>query len=238
MSMNDVTAFDILALVWFLVCWIGFGQFSRWRAKSTPSLVTALREFRSRWMERICAREQHQADATLLSNLLRGALFFASTTIFILAGLVALLGTAQRVTEVVSQLPFSAPFSLWVWEIKVLILIYLFIYAFFKFSWSAWQYNALSIVVGAAPGPAAGSDTINAHIRTASRVAALAGESFNDAIRTYYFAMAVVSWFLHPVLLMVTTTWVTCVVYRREFASMTLAALRAEHEGTRPAVPE
>ncbi|MGQ0676333.1 MAG: DUF599 domain-containing protein [Rhodospirillales bacterium] len=238
MSLADITILDIVALIWFLACWVGYGQFAQRRSRSTPSLVTALRVFRGRWMERICAREQHQADATLLSNLLRGALFFASTTIFILAGLVALLGTAQRVTEVVSQLPFTAPFSLWLWEIKVLILIYIFVYAFFKFTWSAWQYNALSIVVGAAPGPATNPGAVAAYIKAASRVAALAGGSFNDAIRTYYFSMAVVTWFLHPVLLIATTTWVTYVVYRREFASPALAALLLAAEPVKPAKPD
>jgi len=237
MSLSDFTVLDIAALVWFLVCWIGFGRYSQWRARSTPSLVTALRVFRGRWIERLCSREQHQSDATLLSNLLRGAIFFASTTIFILAGLVALLGTAHRVTEVVSQLPFTAPFSLWLWELKVLILIYIFVYAFFKFSWSAWQYNALSIVVGAAPGTAAKPEVVGSYIETASRIAALAGESFNDAIRTYYLSMAVVTWFLHPILLIVATTWVTCVVYRREFASPTLAALCAGMGPDKPATP-
>lgn len=98
-------------------------------------------------------RTTEQADATFLGNLLPGALFFASTTIFILGGLVVLLGTTQRVTKLVAQLPFSTPFSVWLWEIKVLLLIYVFVYAFFKFSWSAWLYNEFSIIVGAAPSP-------------------------------------------------------------------------------------
>jgi uncharacterized membrane protein len=85
---------------------------------------------------------------------------------------------------------------------------------------------ALSIVIGAAPGPADKPEIVGPYIEAASRVAALAGESFNNAIRTYYFSLAIVTWFLHPLLLVVATTWVTCVVYRREFASPTLAALR------------
>jgi uncharacterized membrane protein len=135
------------------------------------------------------------------------------------------MGTAPRVTEVVSQLPFSTPFSAWLWEAKVLILIYIFIYAFFKFSWSAWQYNALSIVVGAAPDVDESGECTQRYIEAASRLAALAGESFNRAIRAYYFSMAAVTWFLHPLALILTTTWVTCVLYRREFRSPTLAAL-------------
>lgn len=180
---------------------------------------------RRHWMERVCHRENHQSDATILGNLLRGALFFATTTIFILGGLVALLGTTQRVIEVVSQLPFTGSFPVWLWELKALILIYIFVYAFFKFTWSAWQYNALSIIVGAAPGPTAEPETAARYIDSASRMAALAGESFNHAIRAYYFSMAAMSWFLHPVALILVATLVTIVLYRREFASPTLTAL-------------
>ena len=178
-------------------------------------------------MEQVRVREQHQSDATILSNLLRGALFFASTSIFLLGGLVALLGTAQRVTEVFSQLPFTAPFSLWLWEMKVMMLIYIFVYAFFKFTWSAWQYNALSIVVGAAPGPSATPEAAAGYIEAATRVAGLAGESFNHGVRAYYFSMAAVAWFIHPLLFVAAVSCVTLVIYRREFASPTLAALLA-----------
>ena len=227
MSVTDFTILDGIALIWFLACWAGFGRFSKRQAASDVGLIPALRAFRVRWMERLCKREQHQADATLLGNLLRGALFFASTTVFILGGLVALLGTAPRITEVVRQLPFSPPFSVWVWEAKVLILIYVFIYAFFKFSWSAWQYNALSIVVGASPDPREPPEFTQRYIEAASGLAALAGESFNRAIRAYYFSMAAVTWFLHPLAMILTTTWVTYVLYRREFSSATLTALKA-----------
>ena len=225
MSLTDFTTLDVVALIWFLVCWVGFGQYSKRSARSRQNLIGAMRVYRELWMERMCAREQRQADATILTNLLRNALFFVSTTILILGGLVALLGTTQRVVEVVSRLPFTAPFALWVWEVKVLILIYLFIYAFFKFTWSAWQYNALSIIVGAAPKPPVDPQRAERYVELASCMAALAGESFNLAIRTYYYAMAVIGWFLHPLILMVTATWVTYVLYRREFASPTLSAL-------------
>lgn len=227
MRPSDLTIPDVLAFGYFLVCWIGFGRFSLWRARSTPGLVAALRVFRRRWMEGLCQRENHQADATILGNLVRGALFFASTTVFILGGLFALLGTAQKVIDVVAELPFTGPFSVWLWEAKALLLIYIFIYAFFKFTWSAWQYNALSIMVGAAPGPDVAPSVRAPYVASAADIAALAGESFNHGIRAYYFSMAAVTWFLHPLALVIAASWIAYVLYRREFASPTLDALLA-----------
>jgi uncharacterized membrane protein len=235
MNASDLTVFDVLAFGYFLVCWIGFGQFARWRAGSSHGLVAALRAFRRRWMERVCQRENHQADATVLGNLVRGALFFASTTVFILGGLFALLGTTQKVIDVVAELPFTGPFSVWVWEAKALLLIYIFIYAFFKFTWSAWQYNALSIILGAAPAPGATPSNSDSYIVSAAAIAALAGESFNHGIRAYYFSMAAVTWFLHPLAVVIAATWVAYVLYRREFASPTLDALLV-HAGSADAL--
>jgi uncharacterized protein DUF599 len=64
-----------------------------------------------------------QPDVAVLGNLVHGALFFASTSILILGGLFALLGTTQRVIEVVAELPFTGPFPVWLWEAKALLLI-------------------------------------------------------------------------------------------------------------------
>jgi uncharacterized membrane protein len=225
MSASDVTTFDCFALGYFLASWIGFGQFSQWRARAHPSLIGALRVFRQRWMERACQRENQQSDVAMLGNLVHGARFFASTTVLILGGLFALLGTTQKVIEVVAELPFTGPFAVWLWEAKALLLIYIFIYAFFKFIWSALQYNALSIIVGAAPDREATASARDPYIVSAANVAILAGESFNHGIRAYYFSMAAATWFLHPLALVIAATWVAYVLYRREFASPTLKAL-------------
>jgi hypothetical protein len=79
MSASDVTILDCFALGYFLASWIGFGQFSQWRARAHPSLIGALRVFRRRWMERACQRENQQSDVAVLGNLVHGARFFAST---------------------------------------------------------------------------------------------------------------------------------------------------------------
>jgi len=225
MNASDVTIFDGLALAYFLVCWIGFGRFSRWRARANPNLLGTLSVFRQRWMERACQRENQQSDVAVVGNLANGARFFASTTVLILGGLIALLGTTEKVIEVVAELPFTGPFAVWLWEAKALLLIYIFIYAFFKFTWSALQYNALSIIVGATPDHEAAASVREPYVTSAANIAILAGESFNHGIRAYHFSMAAVTWFLHPLALVIAASWVAYVLYRREFASPTLNAL-------------
>ena len=225
MTISGVTSLDFIALVWFLTCWLGYGRYATWLSRTRPSLVPAVLVFRRRWAERMCERENHQSDATILGNLLRGALFFASTTMFILGGLVALLGTTPKIIEVVSQLPFTGPFEVWFWEVKALILIGIYVYAFFKFTWSALQYNILSIVLGASPKPSADSQEHAHHVEIATQIAAMAGDSYNNGIRAYYFSIAPMAWFIHPLFLIAATAIVTFALYRREFHSPILSAL-------------
>lgn len=217
---------DLIAALVFVACWFGYGKIAAVFAHKRPGLIPAVQSFRRLWIARMAASDNHIADATLLANLLRGALFFASTTVFILGGLSALLGIAPKVADIVSQLPYSPSADPRLAEIKVLSLILLYIYAFFKFTWSAWQYNVLSIMVGAMPAHGAGEKLHPSYAEAATQVAALAGESYNAGIRAYYFSIPLMAWLVHPLLLLASTLAITAVIYRREFNSPMLRALQ------------
>ncbi len=122
--------------------------------------------------------------------------------------------------DVISHLPYSTPAEPWLLEVKALVLISVFVYAFFKFTWSAWQYNVLSIIVGASPTAAESEPTELAHyVENAANIAGLAGDSYNKGIRAYYFAFAVLAWFVDALMFLSVTLVVTLVLYRREFFS-------------------
>lgn len=224
--LDTLKILDIAAGIVFLISWLGFVFLANRINTERPSLISTMRHFRQRWIERMTERDNHIGDAALLSNLLRGALFFASTTVFILGGLVALLGTAAKVAEVIAQLPYAAAVDQRLAEVKALILILLYVYAFFKFTWSAWQYNVLAILVGAMPEVAAERETRMRYSEMCSKVLWLAGESYNNGIRAYYFSIPLMAWFIDPLLFLVTTIIITFVMYRREFHSPMLQALR------------
>ena len=61
---------------------------------------------------------------------------------------------------------------------------------------------------------------------SAGRVLGLAAETFNDGLRAYYFAFALVAWFVSPFAFMAATALVVFVLYRREFHSEVLRMLR------------
>ncbi|HWS11942.1 MAG TPA: DUF599 domain-containing protein [Rhodocyclaceae bacterium] len=215
---------DAFVLVWFVVCWAGYAAFAWHRSGTHPSLVVAMRVYRREWFRRMLGNENRIGDTAALNSLLGVSTFFASTSLLILGGLVALLGTTERVIEVVSNLPFTGHDSEVVWHIKIILMIGVFIYAFFKFTWSIRQFNFCGVLIGAAP-QSGQPDEHKDFVDTIVSIASFSEESFNHGLRAFYFALAVLSWFLHPWLFVAASALVVYVLYQREFRSKALHAL-------------
>ncbi len=56
-------------------------------------------------------RDNRMVDTQIIANLMRSASFFASTTMFIIAGLIAVLGARQQAMAVLAELPFAVASS-------------------------------------------------------------------------------------------------------------------------------
>ncbi|WP_018150321.1 DUF599 domain-containing protein [Leeia oryzae] len=222
----SLSLLDVLAVIWFFVCWIGYS----WLADRAPiarhGLIGASHTHRLAWAKSVMRRGLHVADAALVGNLMHSVSFYASTTIYVLAGLLALMGTVDKVMSFAADLPFMHEASRELWELKLLLLVSVFVVAYFKFTWSLRQFNFFSILLGATPPtdtPIAQSD------RYAERLAKLnsyAGDEFNSGIRAYYFGLAAIAWFIQPAAVFLTTSLVVFVLYRRDFASPALDAMR------------
>ncbi|PWK52869.1 DUF599 domain-containing protein [Pleionea mediterranea] len=222
-----LTPFDWIALGWFTLCWLGYAIFSHRQAKQVPTIATSLSDVRGIWMHRVLAREVRIGDVTALGILQRNVTFFASTTMFILAGLLTVLGATDQVIDLTNSLPFIAENTRASFEFKLLVLVFAFVYAFFRFSWSVRQYNFAIVMLGAAPEPDAPQDVQELFVVNANQILTRANDSFAHGLRAYSFAMAILSWFIHPVLFMIASSWVVAVLYRREFRSYTLKALKS-----------
>jgi uncharacterized membrane protein len=220
---------DYAALLWFFVASFGYVRFAGWKAQRAPSLLGAMNLYRRKWMERIVARENRIVDSSLISMLSNVATFLASTTVLILGGLVALLGTTEKAVDVMAELPFAVKGTHRLWEMKILLLMSVFGFAFFKFTWSLRQFNMLAILVGAAPSTGGEAREEEEFVARATDVSVYAGDNFNNGLRTYYFGLAALAWFLHPLLFAFTTALVVVILYLREFRSPTLETLVGIH---------
>jgi len=223
--MHPMPILDISAFLWFLVCWVGYTRYADRRARKHLTLMSVMHRYRLQWMHEMLHREVRIVDANVVMILARSATFLASTTIFIMAGLLAVLGTMDTAMEVVANLRYAVQSSREVWELKLFGLLLVFVYAFFKFTWSMRHFNYLSIMIGAAPPSEALPQWSVNYAERAAKVSSKATNTFNRGLRAYYFGLAFLSWFLHPLVFMVSTALVVGVLFRREFKSGMLREL-------------
>lgn len=229
MQFEQEVVVNSICLIWFFVCWVGYTFYARNRASKQSCLASELHDYRVSWMRRVLLRDVRVGDAALIANLERNVSFLASTTILILAGLLTVFTVSEQVSSLVSQIPFAINASALSVQLKVVMLVVIFVYAFFTFTWSMRQYGFCSIVLGAAPMVEEKGVTKGERERYAfyaARVIDLAGLSYNHGLRAYYFALSVLAWFISPYLFFLSTSFVVAVLYRREFKSRSLLALK------------
>ena len=175
-------------------------------------------------------RDNRMVDTQIIANLMRSTSFFASTTMFIIAGLIAVLGAREQAMAVLAELPFAvagvgaalgpqgAPAD---GPVRLRLLqVHLGVPA----------VQLLPDPGRLRAGPGASDRRSGQVAERLARIASSTGQHSNRGIRAYYFGLAALSWFIHPWLFMLLTVWVVLVLYRREFHSRLLATLALEPE--------
>jgi len=225
---------DWVAMAVFFAGWVGYVRFAKQRALTQPSILASTNRIRCQWMLQTTHREVRVIDGVVIQNLSTSPSFFASTTILIIGGLLAVLGTTEKASELVREIPFAARTSVLVFDLKIVLLIVIFVHAFFRFTWSMRQYTFGALLVAAAPEARQfdeqgieGEANRLAFANKAGRVVGLAAETFNDGLRAYYFSFAAIGWFFSPAVFMAATAFVIFILFRREFGSDMLAVLNS-----------
>jgi uncharacterized membrane protein len=225
-TLSTIGVPNLLAPVFFLLCWAGYSALADGTIGSRRSLMQRIHEHRRLWLRRMLERENRIGDMAIVNILAQSNAFFASTALLIIGGCLAILGSRDQAMEILNEIPAVAATPPFLWEMKVLLLVVVFVFAFFKLTWSLRQYNYVSILIGAAPSPAeAALPESQRYAEATANIASRAAEHFNKGLRTFYFGLAALSWFLQPFLFMALTALVVVVVYRREFESHTVMAL-------------
>ena len=220
---------DWLALALFFAGWVAYATWAKRRAEKRPSILATTNQWRRRWMLQATFRENRIVDSAVTQSLSASPSFFASTSILIIGGLLAAMGATEKASELVHELPFAARTSALVFDLKLALLAAIFVHAFFRFTWSLRQYSFGAIIVGAAPEARlfVTEEQREAFADHAGRVMGLAAETFNDGLRAYYLSFAAVAWFFSAWAFIAATVMVLWVLYRREFHSEVLVALRS-----------
>lgn len=217
---------DVLAIVCFISCWFGYTIFARRKAKTTNCIARCLHQHRIHWMYEVMTRDIRVGDAALLANLERNIAFFASTTMLVLAGVLTLFAQVERVESVLSSIPFAEFSNHFMIQVKLSLLTLIFVLAFFQFTWSMRQYGFLNVMVGAAPIDVDGAnENLQQYAIQMAIVQDQAAHSYNYGLRSYYFSMAAISWFFHPIIFILASIFVVYILFKREFRSKAVRAI-------------
>lgn len=218
---------DGIAVIWFLLVWVGYTLFAKNKARLVSCLSYELRRQRTAWMQQMLVRDNKMADVALISTLERNVSFFASSSMLILAGLLTALASSDKIAIVMQQvLPWIHQVD-GLLHLKILALVLIYIFAFFQFTWSLRQYGFGGVLIGAAPdGRGLNADELQQYANKAAKVIDQAAHSFNYGLRAIYFSLALLAWFINVWLFMAATVVVLLVMKHREFHSKALKALQ------------
>ncbi len=157
-----------------------------------PSLSSLMNEKRFDWVTQASRRESPM-DAILSGNIMSSVSFFASTTALLIIALFTVIGQLNQFLPTLSELHFGTAYTELDFQVHNIVLLVLFVYAFLSFTLSLRQFNHYCILIGALdhtkPAPPK-------EVRTIARINAMAAQSFNAGIRSYYFAIPMVAWFI------------------------------------------
>lgn len=222
-----LSAADLASIAFFLAVWVLHALATDGKLFSRVSLTTAMNAQREAWMRTMARRELRMIDTGIMLGLQQGTAFFASSALLAIGGCFALIGASDQVLAVLGDLPFAQAPARPVFEVKVIGLILLLAYAFFKFGWSYRLFNYCSILIGAVPphrDEATHAAEIEQAVRRAVKMNILAGKHFNAGLRGIFFSIGYLGWFVGPLVFVLSTLLLLCVLVRRQFFS---AARRA-----------
>lgn len=217
---------DIIAFVFFILAWIGYTTFARRKAKTTNCIARCLHQHRIHWMYELITRDIRVGEAALLANLERNIAFFASSTLLVLAGVLTLFAQVEKLEGVISTLPYAEMPNHLAIQLKLTLLACIFVISFFQFTWSMRQYGFLNVMIGAAPIDETGNNkNLQLYAKQMAIVQDQAAHSYNYGLRSYYFSLAVLFWFFHPLIFIAASLFVVYTLYIREFKSKAVKAI-------------
>jgi uncharacterized membrane protein len=224
---DQISVLDLAAVCWFVGIIAAYEFIATRPSIYAKSIAYYVQTHRRGWMMEMAERDSRIVDGQLLGWLVNANAFFASTTVIVIGGLAALLSYGEKAREIVESLPYAAASTATLWEIKVIFLMMIMIYAFFKFAWAFRLSHYTVMMMGATP-PHDHPDGAarRSHAERTAELLGLVGWHSNLGLRSFYYTIAGLMWFFHPVAFIVAASWVVLILTRRDFFSQSRAILK------------
>lgn len=215
--MIQFSLLDLAALTFFVAVWLGLSWRIEHPGTKRPSVTVLMSERRREWMKVFVARDPRIFDSQILDSLRQGTSFFASTSIFAIGGLLALIGNAESLQGFAVQVGDTTPVV--IWQMKLCVVAFILTNAFLKFVWANRVFGYCAVMMASVPTDP--DDPISyPRAAQAGELNIRAALNFNRGLRSVYFALGGLAWLLGGAGLIVATVFVGWTVWSREFASI------------------
>ena len=208
---------DGAAIAFILFLSVAIGWLIDHPGTRRPSVSVLMMQYRHEWMAEMVTRDPRIFDSSVLDGLRQGITFYASACMIAIGSGLALVGNSAPLQGLASELTLAAADAL-VLKVKVLLVLAFIINAFLKFVWSHRLFGYCSIMMAAVPNDVTNPECYP-RAAQAAEINITAGRSYNRGLRSVYFALGALGWFLGPVPLLLSAIATMLVLLRSEFAS-------------------
>jgi len=223
--LSQLTTLDLFVVGFGLLAAFLIGHVIENPPKSRASVTALMSYYRRTWMLNFVDRDPRIFDSQMLASLRQSTAFFGSTALIAIGGLLAIMGTPDRLLEFTHALTQSQEATALKLQFKLAFAALFLVHAFLKFVWSSRLFGYCAVLMAAVPNDPNHPEAIP-RATMAGEINIRAALSFNRGLRAMYFALASLAWLAGaPVLLaaFVITIWM---LWNREFSSQASALLK------------
>ena len=130
--MQILSPLDVLALVVLVSAWLGYELFGERAAERGDNLSGLMQGWRTEWTAAAVHRDNRIIDIQILRSLAGNSAFLASTSIFVIGGLAAMIGGSEHAVAVLNGFDYLLETTRDRFGVMVGALIVVFINAFFR----------------------------------------------------------------------------------------------------------
>lgn len=190
---------DKIAIIIFIICWLGYEPILRRLSKKSGVISKDLSLIRASWMQRLTRREIRLFDANLIGHSMTSASFFASANLILMAAIMGAAFGGTLTPKIAENLGISSPNSE-IFGIKLALILICLVRGFLDFTWSLRQMNYCAATFGALPEKL-DANTAKKYGDALFEIIEPAMSCFSQGVRGYYFALAAAAWFYGPLFL-------------------------------------
>ncbi|MDE0851246.1 DUF599 domain-containing protein [Yoonia sp.] len=213
-----LTYWDAVAAAFLICAYFLLGWMIEHPPKSRPSVTKIMSENRREWLRVFVTRDPRIFDSQIMGSLRQGTAFFASTCIFAIGGVFALIANTDPLRGVAAEIS-TEDIPIVVWQVKLGLVALMLSNGFLKFVWANRIFGYCSVMMAAVPNDPDHPEALPRALQ-AAELNIRAAINFNRGLRSMYFALGGLAWLIGSAPFLGATAAVIWLIWSREFASL------------------